>query len=536
MMKSKLNRKWMYLVFLILLVVGTQACVTQFFRSNYTDVNKLLHDTKNIKNRPFLKAHLKNGDVCILKDSWSIDTALDLVNGNGTRYNAYRKQIFAGQMSLPIDSVAIFETNIKIKKNESGRVAALTILAGIEVALGIVCLTDPKACFGSCPTFYLNEKDNFHYADAEGFSNAILPSMEYGDVDALNQFELKSSELSLFVKNEALETHCINEVKLFAYPVKNGERVYQSARNQFYLCQDVYELKRAQAAEGDVTSLLKSKDRIERFSLSDAQNLNSKEEILLEFDQIPTTAELGLILNFRQTLMTSYLFYNAMGYMGDNVSDVFNILESNEKMKGQFDATTQLLGGIKCSVWDEKSQKWLFKEELNETGPIAINKQFIPVGQAAQGQKIKIKLEFNKGLWRLDYAALAQIKQVVKPIEISPSLVLDKGKADPQALHNLKTEGRYLISMPGSSYQLKFVMPASSGTYELFLYSKGYYLEWMRAHWLKDKNMLKLQQMVYQPGLYLIREAQRYKLYESSMEQIFWDSKIDTKAFSYDEK
>jgi hypothetical protein len=113
---------------------------------------------------------------------------------------------------------------------------------------------------------------------------------------------------------------------------------------------------------------------------------------------------------------------------------------------------------------------------------------------------------------------------------------LDKGKADPQALHNLKTEGRYLISMPGSSYQLKFDMPASSGTYELFLYSKGYYLEWMRQHWLKDKNMLKLQQMVYQPGLYLIKEAQRYKLYESSMEQIFWDSKINTKAFSYDEK
>ena len=31
-----------------------------------------------------------------------------------------------------------------------------------------------------------NEKDNFHYADAEGFSNAIAPSMEYYDIDAIN--------------------------------------------------------------------------------------------------------------------------------------------------------------------------------------------------------------------------------------------------------------------------------------------------------------------------------------------------------------
>ncbi len=535
-MHLNLKRIGLYVLSVAALVVVVQACVTRIYRSNYTDVNKLLHDTKNINNRPFLKAHLKNGDVCILRDSWSVDTTLDLVNGTGQRYNAYRKQIFEGQMSLPIDSVAIFETNIKIKKNESGRVAALTILAGIEVALGVLCLTDPKACFGSCPTFYLNEKDNFHYADAEGFSNAILPSMEYGDLDALNIHDLKSSELSVFMKNEALETHCINEVKLLAYPVSNGERVFQTVDNQFYLCDNLYELKQAKAAEGDVTRLMKSMDRTERFSLSDPKNLNSKEEILLEFEQTQRDGDLGLILNFRQTLMTTYLFYNAMGYMGEHVSDVFNILETNDKMKSQFDATTQLLGGIKCYVWNEANKKWLFTKELTETGPIAINRQFIHMGNAAKGQKLKVKLELNKGLWRLDYAALAQIKQLVKPIEISPSLVLDKGKRDHQALHDLKTEGRYLISMPGSSYQLKFSMPAESGKYELFLYSKGYYLEWMRQHWLKDKNMLKLQQMVYQPGMYLMKVAPNYKQYESAMEQMFWDSKIDTKTFSYYDK
>jgi hypothetical protein len=64
-------------------------------------------------------------------------------------------------------------------------------------------------------------------------------------------------------------------------------------------------------------------------------------------------------------------------------------------------------------------------------------------------------------------------------------------------------------------------------------YSKGYYLEWMRQHWLKDKNLIKLQQMVNNPYKFLKQEAKNYKQYETTMEQEFWNSKIDTKKYSY---
>jgi len=41
--------------------------------------------------------------------------------------------------------------------------------------------------------------------------------------------------------------------------------------------------------------------------------------------------------------------------------------------------------------------------------------------------------------------------------------------------------------------------------------------------------------MVSKPELYLRGEAENYKRYETIMEQEFWDSKIDTKTFSYHE-
>lgn len=517
----------------VIVIIGIQSCAIYHFRSNYKDANSLIHGTNNLQPKPYLKAHLKNGDVCILSDSWKIDTTLNEVRGNGTKYNFNRAKVFEGTISIPIDSVSIFETNKKIQNPESGRIAALSILAGLDVVLGLICLTNPKACFGSCPTFYVNENNNFHYADAEGFSNAISPSMEYYDIDALSYKRITNNIFSISMKNEALETHCVKDVKILAYPLEKGERVYQSPRNDFYLCENDYLLSNAKANEGDITVLLKNQDREERFSLADANNLNSKEEIYLIFDKVKSTDKIGLIINFRQTMMTTYLFYSALGYMGDNVSDVFAILESDEKLRTKFDATTKELGKIDIYAWNEQKNNWEYQNGLFETGPIAINRQFMPLQNIQSNSKVKIKLVLNKGLWRMDYASLTNIKKQVTPVEISPTNIFNKGKLDNIALDEINSPNKYLVSMPGSEYKFNFTLPNANTDYELFLYSKGYYLEWMREHWIKDKDLLKLKQMVDNPKKYLREEAKNYKQYEATMEEEFWNSKIDTKKFSY---
>ena len=93
---------------IIILATSVQACKNYGFRANYQEANKLLHATENIRTKPYLKAHMKNGDVCILKDTWIIDTNKNTVLGNGQRFDYNRKEIFLGEMTLHIDSVSIF--------------------------------------------------------------------------------------------------------------------------------------------------------------------------------------------------------------------------------------------------------------------------------------------------------------------------------------------------------------------------------------------------------------------------------------------
>lgn len=512
-------------------------CQTNYvFRSTYKDSNELLHAHDTLAARPFLKAHLVNGDVCILRDTWQVDTVSSVINGTGTRYGPDRIQSTSGQQTLPFDSIALLETNKKIENAESGRLAALALLTAVDVSMTIFCATNPKACFGSCPTFYMDSTDDFHYADAEGFSDAVLPSMEYTDIDALEPRPDGSGLFSITMRNEALETHCVKQVGLLAVPLKDGESVYHGSDGAFYASNGSRPLVKATAEEGDMTSLLFAPDRRERFSLSDPNNILSKEEVVLEFDPVEPTAETGLVLHFRQTLLSTYLFYSAMGYMGDQVTDYFTLVETDSVSRRKFDGVMRLLGGIEVYRWVDSTAGWRFLRTVGETGPIAINRQLIEAGDVLADVPVRMKLVMNRGMWRLDYASLAIITGRVYPLESAPVRVMKKGIEDSAAKAALASDDRYLFSMPGDAYRIDFALPPVDGGYQLFLKTRGYYLEWMRSHWLDDKDLVRLRMLAEHPERYLRREAARYKRYESTMEKEFWDSRIDTKSFTYEGK
>lgn len=533
------------ILIVVILIAGGESCSTYSFRKNYNEVNKLRHSTENLAAKPFLKAHMKNGEVYILKDSWIISENGNEVSGSGTRYDFNRKANQEGAFSLLVDSVAIFETNTKLQGTEKERVAALAFLAGVDIILGIICLTNPKACFGSCPTFYMDENDSFHYADAEIFSEAIRPSVEYADIDALNLPCQPDGSFTLTMKNEALETHCVRDVKLLAVPREAGQKVYHCYPDQFFLCENIYPPKKASAHEGDITYLLNLPDRMERFSMADERNMKSSEEIFMNFQVPENSAQLGLLLNFRQTLMTTYLIYSAMGYMGDKVGDIFARMETG-KPSGEKRSETSIqtpqssdlkkeLGKIEVFSWNEKTNHWDYQNSFYEIGPIAINQQIIPLRNLEPGDEIRLKLVVNKGLWRIDFAALTQINNQAEPVWISPDQIFNKGLTDNGALERILDPERLLISMPGSDYKFHFTLPEQNTDYDLFLYGKGYYLEWMREQWIQDKNLVKLWKMLNHPRMYLREQAREYKEYETTMEEAFWGSKIDTKTFVYHE-
>lgn len=531
---KKLNHN-LIVLFIAVPCFSLTSCVSQMVRQNYADANALIHDVKDLDQKPFLKAHLRNGGVAILRDKWEFDDSLNYVMGPGECYRCPGLSSDRRVLKFPIDSVVLFETNQKLTKDEVGRIGALTVMLAANIGVFAYCQVYPKTCYGSCPTFYVNEEDNFHYADAEGFSNAILPSMSYSDIDALSPRVVAGDTFRLTMKNEALETHCVKSVNLLAVPCDDTQTIYQSGDNRFYACGKRSTLISAMAPEGDISNSIRQTDRVERFSTSDPQNLNKREEVYLHFKGVDIEKNHGIIINFRQTMMTTYFIYNGLAYMGDEVTDILSDVEMRPRKAGRRkNGIIETLGKIDVYVWNDQKAKWELQGGVYETGPIAFNTQVVPV-QHLSSPDVQVKLVLNKGLWRLDEVALTEIISEVTPAVCEPVKVLNDDEPGRNLRNTLNASDSMLISMPGDAYHLYFALPDDNPKteYALFLESDGYYLEWMRSYWLADKNKKKLAQMLYRPKKYLKEQAAEYAEYETRMEEEFWNSKINTKAINY---
>ncbi len=515
---------------LLLCIGGLFGCnyfIGHKFRQDYKEAGALLH--KDSIHQSYLKAHMKNGDVYVFKNNnWKIDETKTMVAGDAIQYNFKRLVVAEKYFSVPINDVAIFETNEPIQNKDAGRVIALAILTGADLIGDLYCITNPKACFGSCPTFYYQRDNNINYANAEGFSSSICPSLEAGDIDALNNTEQTKGEFVLTMKNEALETHAVNQVKLFAVPRQKGHRIFNGTDDNFYDCRDIVGLTNASAQGTDITNDLQLIDDREYYSATDSSNLPEKETVNISITNTRSENGAGIILNFRQTLLTTFLLYSAYGYMGDEAGDMFANIETSSLLRKKLSNPYNILGGIDIMAWNNKAAKWQLIQTIYETGPIARNLQFVPLPDEVSKQKdVKIQLRMCKGCWRIDYAALGVGVSKIDPTEVLPSKVIKNGQADKDALANMQTDDKqYEASVPGDRYQLYFDLPVQNDDYELFVYSKGYYLEWIRKEWLAEKNLPKLKGMITNNKDVWRSLATEFKMVEGKMESTFWGSKI----------
>lgn len=521
-------KKIVYTAAFLLLIAGIGfSChnyVKHDFRKSYDNDNELVHsDTNQV---PFIKIHLANGDVGILQQ-WHINESKDTIIGEGKHYNFNRLHVQSGPLSFAIDDIVIIETNDleRLKSKDEARIAALAILTGVNLTINLHCLANPKACFGSCPTFYINENSYIHSANAEGFSSATSPCFEKEDIDPL-QYRSPAGPFFLTMKNEAFETHMVNELFVEALPKAKNEKVYIDPDGEYYLSDKLYKPAKAMAQGQPIESKIADIDETAYFSTTDSTDLFAQEEIILEFDNL-TEEDFGLVINCRQTLLTTFLFYTGISYMGDEAVDYVAKMETSSIMRSVVTYHLDKFGKIKMYYEDEDGD-WQFINSFGEKGPIAKNLLLIPVPQAGvHDGKLKLKAVLTKGLWRLDYMGLAATKGKVEPVAIYPAAVEVKNGNMP-ALDDIRADDKdYLISFPGNEFKFTFNLPkiADSQEYELFLCSKGYYLEWIRQDWIKGKNIPRLTQMLMSNDQVWEELAVEFKTMEHGMETVFWNSK-----------
>lgn len=466
---------------------------------------------------PYLKLHMQNGDLYLMKN-WNIDS--NNIIGSGLLYDYNRTLLKMDTFAIPVKDVVLAETNSIGGAPGTLTMIIPTIAAGI---MGIVCMTNPKACFGSCPTFYTNDGTDYHIR-AEGFSSSVSPCLEEKDIDVLYGYRAEGNNLEIQLRNEAYETHFIRKINILALPRHRQNKVLAAEDGQFFEVNHFKNPWSITGEEGDCSQKLCSIDGEERFSLADSNNLAEKEFIDVTFYNVPEGRK-GIVIASRQTLLMTYIFYQGLAYMGNSAGDYYAKLERDTSVwKNIMRNTRNELGRIE--VYLNNNNSWQKIGETGEYGPIASDIKIIPFDGVAKTAPLRVRLRMTKGFWRIDYLSLADIIGTVVPIRISPSESYpEKDRKGSDIVALLNNDDSLLVTIPGDKYFLHYNLPQDTDDYDLFLESQGYYIEWMRKEWMKEENPAMVYRMFFNTRQYFKDIAPQFKEIESEMEESFWSSK-----------
>ncbi len=493
-----------------------------------TDKNSTLHKELNVNPssdglQEYLKVHMDNGNLYVLRNS-NLQTEARLVSGKGYLLNPARDTVSASHFTLGMDSVAIMETN---KLTHSPVHTSLIVFTGLSLGVSGVCAANPKACFGSCPTFYSTQNGE-EELKAEGFSSSIAPSLEENDLDALSGVTPDRQRVTLTMKNEALETHVVRRADLLAVPQKNPSLpVYVDLDGNFWQISREIQPDYCQGEQNSCLKEVRKLDGRERTRPADSTNLAAREQIEIGFDKVRDgDGSYGIVIGQRQSLITTFLFYQALDYMGPEVGNWYAMLE---RMPEYFDEKALLhrLGGIQVQA-QNAAGNWQTIRTIKERGPLATDVNLIEIPDELD--PTTIRLDMARGNYRIDYVSMVQLEKQVSPKRLEPTHIVHNDTADTNARTKLTDSTRTLTTLPGDVYTLQYQLP-DQDNYTLFLDSKGYYIEWMRPQWMQKSEPEKISELLFETEQALKRLAPVYKDFEPEMRQIFWNSRYATPSY-----
>jgi hypothetical protein len=275
---------------------------------------------------------------------------------------------------------------------------------------------------------------------------------------------------------------------------------------------DLREVEACRADEGDCLAKARAFDSNERFSSTDEEDLARREVIELRLS--PADGPRGLVIASRQTLASTYLFYQSLAWLGRSASDSLAALERGDRTVGK--ALTRLraaIGGIEVLA-ETAGGRWISAGDVREMGPLAADVVVVPLPADATG---RVRLRMARGHWRIDYLASAGLGARVEPFGIEPQSVTGARTFQP--------DKGPLTTLPGDVKTYAFSLPSDPRRYEFFLESQGYYLEWMRDEWLLEENPARVAQIMLNPEQVLRDVAPAFKKQEATMEALFWGSR-----------
>jgi len=470
-----------------------------------------------------VKAHLLDGSTVVFRGGVVVDS--ETVQGNGYRYDLTLRDS-AAVRSIPLDSIVGME--VFEQTTNTGASLVMTLLAtagGLALVAGAAV-----AIFGSCPTFYTDSAGSAQL-QAEGFSYSIAPIFESRDIDRLRITQAADGTLRLEVRNEALETHYINQLELLEAVHDADETALVDELNRIVVLGPTIPFRHAIDMRGtDVTDVLSQHDgavyRTDARTMRHAEIGDLDDWITLTVPA-PAADSVAIVLRLRNSLLNTTLLYDVMlgepgarslDWVGQDLKQVGPALDVAQWYQQRM--------GMNVAVSDGFTYRVI--AHVRDTGPIAWKDVAIVVPVLTR-DSVRVRLTFPKDNWRIDQVAVAAQVRRTNPEIVRLVDVRDATAAtDTSALASLRNaDNRYLQTTPGQYFTAVFrasdTRPASADQHTFFLASQGYYIEWMRPGWLRAPGVERR----FEPtDSALVRAIARWRTSQDSLETLFAATRI----------
>jgi hypothetical protein len=456
--------------------------VSNLSKENLMEENKISAPSKvqlyNDNIYLFPKGFISTGD--------SIIGDCNLYKVDGTRERLLTKK------QIPIDSIAAIVNYID---NTGAARYVGSILLGMTSPIltffGIYCAACPKCCFGSCPTIYNDDQ----ILEAELFSQAISQRLETDDLDLL-QFK-PANDFSIKITNEAMETHYINKFNMFSAAHPAGTKIYPDEQDSLLLIQTETSFQNAINREnGEISDVLRNDDYVYyRSGLDKVKELKNG----LFFDHIDISAstppglkKAKMIIKYRNTLLSTILLYDVvLASQGVNAVEWTDRMNNDDVFASQFKFIYETFSGI--NIKSLFNDNWQSIAKIKDAGPL--NWKYAAIEIPIEDDNVKVRLEFFPDNFMIDYVAFDFSSNIVDQIivtELHPySILNEKGEIVEEVYSYIQiADSNYLVTNPGDNYKLNYSKPVKKENEELTLMirSRGFYNEWIRGSWLKEKN------------------------------------------------
>lgn len=530
-----MKRKQSLVGFCLLFILSqlTLSCIyhqTRAFRAESVEAASIIKSPT--------KVHLYDGSLFVFPEGFVLKD--DIITGYGIRYDFARTDVIEGKQNVAQKSVAFIEYYEK-------RIQAGPIIGGASApVLFNLAIQNPKiykAFFGSCPTLYSFDGKDFHL-QAESFSYSVSRNIETEDLDRIEQGKTLNEHYFLNVRNEALETHYINSMKLLVvdhpkeYEPFPENRSFLSRKDRIILFGRESRIIKATSRTGrNVKPLLSARDGL--YYTSDTSLVHeltkkvNKDWVEVEVI-VPNGAKTMVVaLRFRNTLFHTVQFYDvtlkrqgfyAVDWLGQKMTNPLYLNQLYNRYKRYF--------GIWVELWN--GSRYLQKEFVDDTGPIAWHQVAFKL-PVPKENTAKLRLRFLPDNIMLDWVGISfEFSDDLVVREIKCSGIIDTSGVRSNISSSLidKKDNKYLVTYPTDSYLLSFKMEdklqAQKRSY--FLNSCGFYIEWIRGDWFRYSQNI-LDKKSFQLNESSIKEAAKIWISKkASFERQFFNSRATSEG------